>query len=93
METTTIAGRVKVLTDGHTLTLQESETSIACTEHETFHLLGSLRFALGLKADSFEVQDHEDGPVIALDHNEQTALLDILEAARAADDADDEQWD
>jgi hypothetical protein len=94
METTTIAGRVEVITDGHTLTLQEGETSIACSESETFGLLGALRFSLGLKADTFEVQDHEDGPIIELDHPEQAALLDILEAARAAHDADDdENWE
>lgn len=91
MDAITIAPGVEVHTDGHTLTLREGDTTIACNQNETFGLLGALRFALGLNADEFEVADGDDGPVITLNHEAQTNLLDTLEAARAADD--DEDWD
>ena len=89
-----ITDDVELFTDGSTAKLQQGDLTIACSETETFGLLGSLRFACGLNADEFEVADTEDGPCIALDKTGMKCLLDSLESVRAAADYDDEQdWD
>ena len=90
----TITDTVQLFTDGSTAKLEEGDLTIACNETETLGLLGSLRFALGLNADEFEVADTEDGPCIKLDKVGQKSLLDALESVRAAQDFDDdENWD
>jgi len=89
-----ITDTVELFTDGSTAKLQEGDLTIACSETETFGLLGSLRFALGLNADEFEVADTEAGPCIKLDKVGQKSLLEALESVRAAQDFDDdENWD
>jgi hypothetical protein len=89
-----ITDDVELFTDGSTAKLQQGDLTIACSETETFGLLGSLRFACGLNADEFEVADTEDGPCIKLDKIGMKSLLDALESVRAAQDFDDdENWD
>jgi len=89
-----ITDDVQLFTDGSTATLEKGDVKIQCNETETFGLLGSLRFALGLNADEFEVAESEEGPCIQLDKVGMKSLLEALESVRAAQDFDDEErWD
>lgn len=90
-----ITADVELFTDGTTARLtHNSTTTINFNPSEVLGVMGSLRFALGLNADVFEVAETEDGPCIELDRQGMQAMLDTLESVRAAQDGDDEPaWD
>ena len=90
-----ITADVELFTDGSTARLTHNSTlTINLNQTEVLGIMGSLRFALGLNADVFEVAETDDGPCITLDRVGMKCLLDSLESVRAAADYDDEQdWD
>lgn len=90
-----ITPTVELFTDGSTGSLQEGDLKINFNETELFGVLGSLRFALGLNADEFEVADTEAGPCITLDRVGMKEMLEALESVRAAQDFGDSEgaWD
>ena len=90
----TIADDVYLFTDGSTAKIKNETFTIDLNATEVLGIMGSLRFALGLNADEFQVADTEEGPAITLDRVGMKELLDTLESIRAAQDFDDEErWD